>query len=120
MTQANETTPLTRVLAIQPSVDGVAYAVMESKEDLVAWGVRRMVVATAEKNPLGLKFVERLMVLYEPDVVVLENYKAKGQRRYPRVQELIESITKLASSRNIKTQRFSRAEVRKAFAKYHV
>ena len=117
MTHTNQTTSPTRVLAIQPSVAGVAYAVMESADNLVAWGVRRMMVPKAEKNRLALRFVERLMVLYEPDVVVVEDYKAKGQRRYPRVQQLIEKIAKLASSRNIKTRRFSRAQIRETFAK---
>ncbi len=79
--------------------------------------MRRILVPKAQKNRFALRFVERLMVVYEPDVVVLEDYKAKGQRRYPRVQQLIEEIAKLASSKNIKTQRFSRLQVREAFAK---
>lgn len=60
--------------------------------------------------------VENLIELYQPRVLVLEDYAGKGSRRCGRVQILIDDTAKLALKKNLKVRRFSRAEIKGAFS----
>jgi Predicted endonuclease involved in recombination (possible Holliday junction resolvase in Mycoplasmas and B. subtilis) len=108
--RANRTT---RILAIDPSTRGFGFAVLEGPDRLIDWGVKD---TKLDKNRRALELIANLIEQYEPGVVVLENYAGKGSRRCERVAELIEKISRLALTRETKVRRFSRAEVKRAFA----
>ena len=99
------------VLAIDPSVSGFGYAVLEGPERLVDWGMKSVL---GDKNTRSLKWVAHFIDLYQPDRIILENYR-QGSRRCRRVQELIDGIRDLATNQGIKTRSFSRNDVRAAF-----
>ena len=82
---------------------------------MIDWGVRN--AGTKNKNAQSLKEIERLIEHYEPDVIVLENPRGKGSRRYPRIEQLIRETARLALSRNVEVCRYSRESVREAFAR---
>ena len=103
-----------RVLAIDPTTKGFAYAVFEGPDLLLDWGSTQ--VRLERKNALCLKRVEDLLRRYAPDVVVLEAYDGKGSHRRPRVRSLIRSIRGLAARKRFRSRAFSRAEIRRAFA----
>jgi Holliday junction resolvasome RuvABC endonuclease subunit len=102
-----------RVLAIAPSTRGFGFAVLEGPETLVDWGVRTV---RGDKNVRCVAEVNHLIELYQPNMIVLENCTAKNSKRHERIRKLIRGIAALAKSRGIKTERFSRTQVRCAFS----
>ena len=102
----------TLVLAINPSTRGFGFALFERRHDLIDWGMRKI---TPRKATRTLLKVNMLFQLYQPGVVVIEDYNGEGSRRSQRVQELIDSIVALAQEKGVKTAHFSRASVRACF-----
>ena len=105
---------MTRVLAIDPTTKGFAYAVLEGPNFPLDWGLTE--VDPGRKNALCLKRVDVLIARYAPDVLVVEDCDGKGSHRSPRVQSLIRSIQELAAKRGARTRAFSRGQIRKVFA----
>lgn len=106
-----------RVLAIDPCTQGFGLAVLEGADQLIAYEIKE---AKGDKNDVCLKKIADLMKYYQPDVVVLENPTGEGSRRSARVQKLIGETMKLASIKKIKTRRFSRSQIRRAFSSSEV
>jgi Holliday junction resolvasome RuvABC endonuclease subunit len=102
-----------RILAIDPSAKGFGFAVLEGPEMLVDWGIKAV---KGDKNAECLKKIAELIELYKPQAIVVENPKGKGSQHCLRVQQLIQEIIKLASSKRIKSRSFSRSQIRKAFS----
>ena len=103
-----------RVLAIDPTTNGFAYAVFEGSDFLLDWGLTQ--VRPEEKNALCMKRIDALIARYLPDVLVLEDCDGKGSRRNRRVRSLIRGIQRLAAKRSVRTRAFSRGQVREVFA----
>jgi hypothetical protein len=103
-----------RVLAIDPTTKGLAFAVFEGPDLLLDWGSTQ--VRIERKNALCLKRVEELLRRYAPDVVVLEAYDGRGSHRRRRVRSLIRSIRRLAARKRFRSRAFSREQIRRAFA----
>lgn len=104
-----------RVLAIAPIGMGFGYAVFEGPLSPLDWGVRR---AVGNKNVRSLRKIAALFDWYRPDVVVVENYAGEGSRRGPRIQRLIRGIVSLAEKKNIRTEGYSRADIRACFVRF--
>lgn len=104
-----------RVLAIDPSPKGFGFVVLEGAENLIDWGVKSAGKGGKEKNAASLRRVADLIERSQPDVVVVEDPRAKGCRRRPRVRELLDCVLELARERRVKARRFSIAAVRSAF-----
>lgn len=102
-----------RVLAIDPTVRGYAFAVLEGPDAIIDWGVTQ--VAPKEKNRRSLRSIEEKIISYEPEVIVLEDSGANSSRRSARVRQLINEISLIAEKRRIVRRRFSRSRVRTAF-----
>src|SRR5262249_22613141 len=102
-----------RVLAVDPSTRGFGYAVLEGPERLIDWGVKE---TKTDKRRRSLKLIDDLIEQYQPSVIVVEDYAAKGSRRCGRVRELIKDISRLAVQRKIKVRNFSRLKVKQAFS----
>jgi Holliday junction resolvasome RuvABC endonuclease subunit len=102
-----------RILAIDPTTKGFGFAVMEGPERLIDWGVKE---AKKRKNERCLELVADLIDQYQPDVIVMEDFAAKGSRRCRRIQNLICLIAKLGTAKKIKVRFISRAKVRRAFS----
>lgn len=102
-----------RVLAIDPSIRGFGFAVLEGPKRLIDWGVKS---ARQNKNAVSLAKVADLIRYYKPDVIVLENCERTGSHRCKRVQGLITAVIKLGAELKIRTRRFSPSQVRQAFA----
>lgn len=102
-----------RILAIDPSTRGFGFAVLEGPNQLVDWGVKE---TKTDKNRRSLTLIVDLIEQYDPAAIVVEDYAGKGSRRCRRAAELIDGISRLALNRKVKVKRFSRAEVKQAFA----
>jgi Holliday junction resolvasome RuvABC endonuclease subunit len=69
-----------------------------------------------DKSKRSLKLISALIEQYEPSVLVVEDYGGKVSQRCERVGQLIEEISKLAVKKRVRVKKFSRGEVKKAFA----
>jgi ribosomal protein L17 len=86
---------------------------MEGENTLVDWGVKT--VKGGDKNARCLSNVGNLIARYRPNVIAIENTRAKGSRRSARIQALIEEIITLARDEKIKVKRFSRKQLNLEF-----
>ena len=106
-----------RVLGIAPSSRGFGFALMEGENTLVYWGVKAV---KGDKNARSLANVANLLAHYEPNVIALEDTRAKGSRRSSRIQALVEKIIVLAKGENIRVKLFSPKKVRLELRKHSV
>jgi len=100
-----------RVLAIDPTKRGLGFAVLEGPLTLVDWGEKS---ARREKNVQSLTKTNELMRHYNPDILVLEDWR--GLRRGERIQRLLRKIIGLAKRRRLKTRCLARSQVHAVFA----
>jgi Holliday junction resolvasome RuvABC endonuclease subunit len=101
-----------RILAIDPTSRGLAFAVLEGSERLVDWGL----VELADKSDEGLfcSRVSQLLARYEPAAVVME--VGGGSRRGSRGRDRIACIDRLANGRELPVHEVTRDDLRDAFA----
>src|SRR5215470_6070005 len=102
-----------RVLTIDPSTRGFGFAILEGPNRLIDWGVKE---TKTDKKRRTLQLIDELIEQYQPSVIVVEDYTAKGSRRCGRIRELIDGIARLAVKRNVKVRSYSRLKVKQAFA----
>jgi len=95
-----------RVVAIDPTSRGFAYAVLEGPETLIDWGLVHVLVLTDENI---LTRAEQIFERCVPDLVVVED--TRGTRRRTRACRLIKEIENLAKRRRFPTVRVSRSHV---------
>lgn len=102
-----------RVLAIAPCVQGIGFVVFDGPRLPIDWGVKW---TRDDKNAKGLEKIADLIDLYQPDMVVFEDYRGDGSRRAKRIEDLLDAIAELVRQRNIPTASYSRGRVRHLFA----
>ncbi len=102
-----------RVLAIDPATRGFGYAVLEGPDRLIDWGVKE---TKSDKRRRALELISELIDQYEPTVIVVEDYDAKGSRRCGRVGKLINAVSKLSARRKIRVKTVSRLKVKRPFS----
>ncbi|MBU6142118.1 hypothetical protein KGO95_03315 [Patescibacteria group bacterium] len=114
MTNTYIPTTYTRILALDPTTEGLAYAILEKEpKRLVDWGVKNF-RGTKSLNYDALGLATDLLDRYGPDVLVLEDYK-DDWRRTRTTQNIMEKIATAARKRKIKVLRYSREEVQATF-----
>jgi hypothetical protein len=99
-----------RVIALDPSRRGFAFAVLEGSERLVEWGVAAL---SSNEDREYLVRVSELFDRYPPDLLVLEG--EKGSRRGLRARRRIRKAAALAGERKVSVLTPSRADVRRVF-----
>jgi|ERR1041385_1794627 hypothetical protein len=104
-----------RALAVYPSMRSIGFAVLEEPDELIDWGVR---TTRRDKNNRGVLLVNDLINRYKPDILIVEDWGAKGFRRSLRTQALMQDLVRFASRRKIKTRTISRHTVRKTFTRF--
>lgn len=100
-----------RILAISLSANGFGYALTEGDNHLVDY---RNKIFITNKNANSLTHIEKLIVLYQPDVLVLHDVNARGTYRAPRIKELHREVVKLAKKSKLKVAKLSGTELRTA------
>jgi hypothetical protein len=99
-----------RVIGIDPTRRGFAYALMEGGEHLVDWGMVHVLIRTDRNVFLR---VEEIFNRTLPDLLVLED--GRGTKRGPRARRLIKGIKKIAKRRKLLVRFVSRSRVREVF-----
>jgi hypothetical protein len=99
-----------RILAIALSARGFGYSVMEGKVILESGnkGVK------GNKNLHSVSKIEKLMNLFQPSVLVLQDVNAKGSHRAPRIKVLHQQVIGLAENQKCKVALFSGKRLRTA------
>ena len=96
-----------RVVAIDPTTRGFAYAFLEGEKSLSDWGLVHVLLRT-EANTLSR--VEQILDRCHPDLIAVED--GRGSRRRQRARHLIKRIEELAKLRDLPVRRVSRSCVR--------
>ena len=94
------------ILAIEPTLRGLAYAVFEEGQ-LLDWGRSQR---TTKYDEVAL--LDRLMGHYGADIVVLEDPDADGCRRGARVKRVLRILGGFAATRRSKVRAVGREGVR--------
>lgn len=102
------------VLAIYATRRGIAYALFEGPFVLVDWGLndaRRL-----NKNARCLKSIAKLIEMFHPDAVVVEDCDEPNSRRSNRIRRLNRGIETWTAKWDLATYRYSRGQIRQTFA----
>ena len=97
-----------RVLAIALSARGFGYSVMED-QNMLESGIKGV---RGNKNLNSVSKIEKLMNLFRPSVLVLQDVNAKGCHRAPRIKALHQQVIALAKKRKCKITLFSGKRLR--------
>lgn len=100
----------TRILGIDPTRRGFAFAVLERRGQLVDWGRKK--AGTQDRSQHGVREVVRLVREYQPRILALEDCGPKGSRRSSRVRAVISKLKRLATARSIRVRSIHRTELR--------
>jgi hypothetical protein len=99
-----------RIAAVSLSGFGFGYAIMEGS-GLIEY---RNKLIHADKNANSLTYIDKLIVRFRPDVLVLNDVNAKGTYRALRIKELHRKVVALAKKRKLKVAKISNTELRAA------
>jgi hypothetical protein len=102
-----------RVLALDITGRGIAFAVLDGPERLLDWGVAHM---RDRSKHAYVERAESLFWRYIPDLLVVEAPRGPGSYRALRARSLIQRIEILAGSKTLPIRRVSRGDVRFAFS----
>ena len=97
------------VLALCLQSRGFAFGLFESFLSPIDWGIRH--ARTKAKNAQCLAHLDRLIAQYAPDVLLLEDVPARGDRRASRIHELHFAVVDLAQERGVAVRVFAREAV---------
>lgn len=103
------------VLAVYPSSKGVAFVLFEGPDNPFDWGIKEIKGAT--KNRTIVESVERIIVRFQPDVLVIEETRERGSRRTPRIRKLYQSLQHVAAANVIDVVRYPKSTVRQTFSR---
>ena len=102
-----------RILAIDPTLRGFGFAVLEGPERLVDWGVAEVWSRSSKEF---LSRVESFIDRHHPDIIVLEDLN--DTRRGKKARNKTALVGAHAISRRIAVRMVSRKQVRDAFQMY--
>ncbi len=104
-----------RVLAIDPNARGFGFIVLEGQVELIDFGLK-VIRKTQDKNSACVSRIAGIIDWHQPDILVIEDYQARGCRRRLRARALLRDITTLAFEKNVRLIKVSWLAVAKAFA----
>ncbi len=105
-----------RVLSIYPINQGFAFVMHDGPTKLIDWGIKHIVASFAERNAKSLVRIEEIIDQYQPDTIVVEDFKEHGCRRSPRIRRLYNSIIYAAFTQGIDISRVKHTELKKCYA----
>jgi Holliday junction resolvasome RuvABC endonuclease subunit len=99
-----------RILAVSPSIWGFGFVVLEGNDTLVDWDAKGF---RKDKDRECVREVEKLILQYEPSVVVFFNYET-NLKRSPRIRKLNNQLIALVTKREVEVVLFSQEQVKQA------
>jgi hypothetical protein len=104
------------ILALFPNGRGLGYAVMEGALSLLDSEVLSIQPMCNSKI---LNRVKNLIDYYEPTLVILEDHQHSSSRKGKRVENVIQEIEKLVTTRGGHIKKYSRADIRFVFSNFN-
>ena len=98
-----------RIAAVSLSTNGFGYAIMEGGM-LIEY---RNKVFMADKSANSFIHIKKIIVRFQPEVLVLHDVNAKGTYRAPRIKELHRKVVALAKRHKLMVVKISGMELRK-------
>src|SRR5665213_1325929 len=98
-----------RLLAVSLSTRGFGYAITEGNIRLVECGKKRIY---GDKNAGSLASIEKLIVHYQPEIIMLQDVNANDTRRDKRIKRLHQKVIALAKEHKIKTVELTGKQLR--------
>ena len=105
------------VLAIDPTVRGIGFAVFRGPHEPLDWGTTDIRLG---KNLKSMMKIRRLVKIYEPDVMVCEDTGGHGSYRCKRIKNLIASLSDYAKKHEIDFVSYSPDQVKEVFSNFGV
>lgn len=105
------------VLAIAPVTRGFGFVVLDSARRPIDWGVKDV-----RRNGNGgfMSKAMEIMDAHQPTVLAIEDWCDRGARRKLRTRTFLRRLGHATTARGIVVERFSRIQIRDAFASYNV
>lgn len=101
------------VLAVYATSKGFAYVLFEGPNSPFDWQVRR--VPNPSRNSKCVDAIERVIMRYQPTVLILEDASDKLSRRTARIRRLYQSLAHVARTNVIEIHRYPQRVVRQTF-----
>ncbi len=105
------------VLGIDPAPRGFGFALFETPHEPLDWGVCEV---RFQKNRRCFEKIRKMILCYEPEVVVIENWRGRGSRRDKRICRLLDEIHRFLQIRGIRVFRYSRSDIQGVFEQFGV
>ena len=104
------------VLAIYFQTSGFGFVLFEHRFSPVDWGAPE--VRGTDRAKRCLKYIDALLALHTPDMLMLQDMSRRGTRRAARIQNLNRQTLLLAKRRGVPVRTFSRAQVLDYFEEF--
>jgi len=101
------------VLALAPVSRGFGLFVIDMEGKAIDWRVREIRDAK-HRNARCQAAADQLLSEFRPTTLVIEDHRAPGSRRHPRIQELLDLFAELGVGNNISVARYGLRDVRAA------
>jgi len=101
-----------RILAIYPNSYGFGFALMQGSLTVIDKGIVRITPMTNAESLVRLK---ELIKKYEPERVILEDFKGNSSFKCARVKQLIQSVIAFMKINKISYSEYSREQIRIVF-----
>ncbi|NOT54793.1 MAG: hypothetical protein HOP18_09335 [Deltaproteobacteria bacterium] len=101
------------VLALAPVSRGFGLFVVDVAGKAIDWRVREIRDAN-HRNAKCQVAADQLLDEFRPEVLVIEDHRAPGSRRHPRIQELLDLFAELGVARGLNVVRYGIRDVRVA------
>ncbi len=102
------------VLSIYATSKGFAFVLFEGPESPYDWGVRE--IPNPSRNEKCVDAIERIVIRYQPSVLVIEDITDRASKRTARIHRLYQSIIHLAHTNVIDVYRYPKAAIRQTFS----
>lgn len=104
-----------RVLALDPFHRGMGFVVLEGKDRLVDWGVRRLPGVYDASMKGGVRM---LIERYQPAIIVMENLEGEESRRGVRARKALQGVERMVTRLGLAVGRSSVTQVQLTFGKW--
>lgn len=103
------------ILALYPNSKGVGYAMFDSPDHLVEYGIGNVSPVSITRS---LKKVQRYIAYYQPDIVITRELTPSRLRRSRRTQRLISLICSEARLHSLNVHCYTRKDIQETFKQF--
>jgi len=103
------------ILSLYPNTFGVCYAIFDSPNELIDYGVGYVRPVNSKKS---IKKVEKYIAFHKPDIVVVRGLNEPNSKQSKRNQKLINLICKKAKQQGLKVFQYTRGQIKEIFSQF--